>query len=90
MTTAIVSEMTRAVSPEDKVPAERLVAALTATKVSQSELARRMGAAAGTINRYANNKLDISPRTWLAISQALGLPADWQPPPPAPPPSTPQ
>lgn len=90
MTTAMFTDIvTRAVSPEDKVAASRLLAALAATKVSQSELARRMGAAAGTINRYVNNKLAISPRTWLAICQALGLPTAWQagddvPKPPSP------
>jgi transcriptional regulator with XRE-family HTH domain len=84
MTAAMLPDVTRSISPTDKIPAARLVAALAATSTSQSELARRMGSAAGTINRYCNDKLDISPRTWLAISQALGLPADWQPTPPPP------
>lgn len=89
MDTQMLAPMTRAVSPDDVVPAPWLVAALEQTGVSQSELARRIGSAAGTINRYKMDKLAISRRTWLALTQALGLPADWTPPPPTPT-STPQ
>lgn len=80
METVMLSPMTRAVSPDDVVPAAWLAAALEVTGVSQSELARRIGAAAGTINRYKQGKLAISMRTWFALTHALGLAADWQPP----------
>lgn len=86
----MLDPMTRAVSPEDKIPAAMLVAALKETGVSQSELARRGGWATNTINRYARDHLDISPKTWLAITQALKLPGDWKPKPPAPTSTTPQ
>jgi transcriptional regulator with XRE-family HTH domain len=82
METVMLSPMTRAVSPDDVVPAEWLAAALAVTGVSQSELARRIGAAAGTINRYKQGRLAISMRTWFALTHALGLPSEWQPPTP--------
>ena len=68
--------------PESQVEAARVVAALASTKVSQADLARRLGLNQTTVNRWCRGLAPVSRMAWLAITQALGLPADWQPPTP--------
>lgn len=66
--------------PESTESGTRVVAALAATRVSQAELARRLGLNQTTVNRWCRGLAPVSRMAWLAITQALGLPADWQPP----------
>ena len=66
--------------PESTESSSRVVAALAATRVSQAELARRLGLNQTTVNRWCRGLAPVSRMAWLAITQALGLPADWQPP----------
>lgn len=65
--------------PESTESSSRVVAALAATRVSQAELARRLGLNQTTVNRWCRGLAPVSRMAWLAITQALGLPADWQP-----------
>jgi transcriptional regulator with XRE-family HTH domain len=68
------------VPPEFTEPGSRVIAALAATGVSQAELARRLGLNQTTVNRWCRGHAVVSRMAWLAVTQALGLPADWQPP----------
>ena len=65
--------------PEDRVPAVRLVAALAASGMSQSELARRLGLTVVAVNRWCRGKAPISASRWIACASVMGLPADWEP-----------
>lgn len=66
--------------PESTEPGARVVAALAATRVSQAELARRLALSQTTVNRWCRGLAPVSRMAWLAVTQALGLPADWRPP----------
>lgn len=68
------------VPTESMEPGSRVIAALAATGVSQAELARRLALNQTTVNRWCNGRAVVSKMAWLAVTQALGLPADWQPP----------
>lgn len=76
----MLSAMPPPISHEYRIPAAHLVAALEASGVSQSELARRLNVTQGTVNRWARNKAPISISRWIAILSACGLPAAWAPP----------
>lgn len=67
-------------SPEDRVPAAKLEAALRVTGQSQSELARRLGLTVVAVNRWCRGKAPISQSRWIAVASVLGLAADWEPP----------
>jgi transcriptional regulator with XRE-family HTH domain len=71
-------------APEDRVPADRLVAALGEVRMSQSELARRLGLTVVAVNRWCRGKAPISTSRWIAIASVLGLPVSWQPGPSTP------
>lgn len=73
------------VPPGKAVNAAFVAAALEATGVSQSELARRLGAAFTTVNRWVNGHATISRARWMEVTQALGLPLEWKPGDPVPP-----
>lgn len=65
--------------PEERVPAARLNAALAASGMSQSELARRLGLTVVAVNRWCRGKAPISTSRWIAAASVMGLSADWQP-----------
>lgn len=67
------------VPADERVPASHLIAALGATGVSQSELARRVGLTVVTVNRWARGKTVFSRSRWIAVLSVLGLPKDWEP-----------
>ncbi len=71
---------------ERRVPREFLLAALAETKpkVSQATLARRLDVSFQTVNRWVNGHAPITRLSWLAITQAMGLPGSWKPGDPAP------
>lgn len=78
-------------APEDRVPAGRLLAALDVTRMTQTELAKRLGLTVVAVNRWCRGKAPISTSRWIAIASVLGLPATWQPgDPPSTPTTTPQ
>lgn len=62
-----------------------VLAAITITGVSQSELARRLGVTVVSVNRWCRGKTGLNTSRWLHVLQALGLPKDWKPGDPAPP-----
>ena len=64
---------------ERRMPREHVVAALAATNVSQATLARRLDVSFQTVNRWVNGHAPITKLSWLAVTQALGLPAAWTP-----------
>lgn len=77
----------RTPTPEEAATAEqrrrRLVAALDATEISQSELHRRLvdldeRTSLATVNRWCNGKYAISEVTLRGILTVLGLKPDWQ------------
>jgi plasmid maintenance system antidote protein VapI len=73
------------VADERRVPRDLLLGALDSTGVSQATLARRLDVSFQTVNRWVNGHAPITRLSWLAITQALGLPATWTPAPKAPP-----
>jgi transcriptional regulator with XRE-family HTH domain len=70
--------------PESREDAARVIAALAAAGVSQAELARRLGLNQTTVNRWCKGVAPVSRMAWLAMTQALGLPATWEPGQPGP------
>lgn len=81
MTHAMISPMSPTpFAPERVVPPEWVEAALAASGVSQSEVARRLEVTQGTVNRWARGKAPVSWSRWLAILAALDLPQRWTPP----------
>lgn len=72
------------VPPAKVVDRGVLIAALEATGVSQSELARRLGGAFSTVNKWVNGKAALSRARWMEVTQHLGLPLDWKPGDPVP------
>jgi hypothetical protein len=90
MTSTTMTLLPRTPTPEEQAIAEerrrRLVAAMQAAGVSQSELHRRLvdldeRTSLATVNRWCNGKYAISEVTLRGILTVLGLPADWQAPP---------
>lgn len=69
---------------ERRVPKELVAAALAATDVSQATLARRLDVSFQTVNRWVNGHAPVTRLSWLAVTQALGLPASWEPGDPVP------
>lgn len=56
-----------------------LAAALDATGVSAAELSRRLELDDSTIYRWKTGRTPMQRVYWLAATQALDLPADWEP-----------
>lgn len=75
----VAIEMPPPIAPEERVPAAMLLAALEATKTTQSALSRRLGMSTVSVNRWATGKTPISHSRWLSVLSALKLPADWKP-----------
>lgn len=67
-------------APEDRVPSARLLAALAAVGMTQTELAKRLGLTVVAVNRWCRGRSPISMSRWIAAASVMGLPADWQPP----------
>lgn len=61
-----------------------LVAAIEATGTTSAALARRLEVDGTTLYRWRKHQAPITRVIWLAITQALGLPADWKPGDPVP------
>jgi hypothetical protein len=88
MTSATMHSVPRPLTEEERRHAQerrdRLVAALAHTKVSQSELHRRLvdldeRTSLATVNRWCNGKYAISEVMLRGILTVLGLSADWKP-----------
>lgn len=58
---------------------------MEAANVSSAALARRLDVDDTTVYRWRKGMVQINRMPWLAITQALGLPADWMPGDPVPP-----
>lgn len=57
-----------------------LQAAIDHVGTNSSALARRLEVDGTTVYRWRKGQAPITKVLWLAITQALGLPADWEPP----------
>ena len=64
---------------------EWLVAAIEASGTTSAALARKLEVDGTTLYRWRKRQAPITRIIWLAITQALGLPADWEPGSPVPP-----
>jgi len=54
-------------------------AAISASGLTQREIARRLNVAEKTVWRYANGKSHIDKWAWPSFLSLLGLPVDWSP-----------
>ena len=69
------------VVPDDLLVApDALEAALRATGVNGSALARRLHVDVGTVSRWRTGKSQLSRARFVAVLAVLGLPLDWRPP----------